>query len=90
MHCWQDKIYFKLKPSYTEIQISEVVALTSESKDVSAGVKKLGVSQVANYRVLKVPPRHFPAAFLLFTLLIGRYPQRLNCMPYFDQPDPEC
>ena len=53
------KVYLGRKPSYTETQISEVVALTGEGKGVSAVAKELGLSRAAIYRVLKNPAEAF-------------------------------
>ena len=49
------KVYLGRKPSYTEMQISEVVALTGNGKGVSAVAKQLGLSRAAVYRLLKNP-----------------------------------
>ena len=53
------KTYLGRRPSYTESQISEVVALTGEGKGVSAVAKQLGLSRAAIYRVLKSPAEAF-------------------------------
>lgn len=53
------KVYLGRKPSYTETQISEVVALIGEGKGVSAVAKQLGLSRAAIYRVLKSPTEAF-------------------------------
>ena len=49
------KVYLGRKPSYTETQISEVVALTGEGQGVSAVAMQLGLSRAAIYRVLQSP-----------------------------------
>lgn len=53
------KVYLGRKPSYTESQISEILALTGEDKGVSAVAKELGLSRAAIYRVLKSPAEAF-------------------------------
>lgn len=53
------KVYLGREPSYTETQISEVVALTGEGKGVSAVAKQLGLSRATIYRVLKSPSEAF-------------------------------
>jgi putative DNA-invertase from lambdoid prophage Rac len=53
------KVYLGRKPSYTESQVSEVVALTGEGKGVSDVAKQLGLSRAAIYRVLKSPDEAF-------------------------------
>lgn len=53
------KVYLGRKPSYTETQISEVVALTGEGKGVSEVAKQVRLSRAAIYRVLKSPEKAF-------------------------------
>jgi len=55
------KVYLGRKPSYTETQISAVIALKSEGKGVSAVAKQLGLSRAAIYPVLKNPAEAFPS-----------------------------
>ena len=43
--------YLGRKPSYTEAQIAEVIALTSDGKGVSAVAKQLGLSRAAVYGI---------------------------------------
>ena len=54
-----ENVYLGRKPSYTETQISEIVALTGEGMGVSAVAKQLGLSRAAIYRVLKSPGEAF-------------------------------
>ena len=49
------KVYLGRKPSYSEDQISEVVALKGEGKGISAVARQVGLSRAAIYRVLKNP-----------------------------------
>ena len=53
------KTYLGRRPSYTEIQICEIVALIGEGKGVSLAAKQLGLSRAAIYRVLKSPAAAF-------------------------------
>lgn len=54
-----DKVYLGRKPSYTENQVSEVIALTGEGKGVSEVAKQLGLSRAAIYRIQKSPSDAF-------------------------------
>lgn len=49
------KTYLGRKPTYTEGQISQVIALTGEGKGVSEVAKHLGLSRAAIYRIQKSP-----------------------------------
>ena len=49
------KTYLGRQPSYTETQISEIVALKGEGKGVSAVAKQLGLSRATIYRIQKCP-----------------------------------
>ncbi len=49
------KVYLGRKPSYTEAQVSEVVALKGEGKGISAVARQVGLSRAAIYRLLKNP-----------------------------------
>ncbi len=53
------KVYLGRKPSYTEAQISQVIALIGEGKGVSAVAKLLGLSRAAIYRIQKCPSDAF-------------------------------
>lgn len=53
------KTYLGRQPSYTETQISEIIALTGEGKGVSTIAKQLGLSRGAIYWVLKSPAAAF-------------------------------
>lgn len=54
-----EKVYRGRKPSYTENQISEVIALTGEGKGVSEVATQLGLSRAAIYRIQKSPSDAF-------------------------------
>ena len=54
-----EKAYLGRKPSYTEIQVSEVIALTGEGKGVSEVAKLVGLSRAAIYRIQKSPSDAF-------------------------------
>lgn len=49
------KVYLGRKPSFTESQISEVIALTGEGKGVTEVAQQLGLSRAAIYRIRKSP-----------------------------------
>lgn len=49
----EDKVYLGRKPSFTEDQISEVIALTGEGKGVTLISKEVGLSRAAIYRIQK-------------------------------------
>lgn len=51
----KDKVYLGRKPSFTEGQISAVIALTGEGKGVTEVAKQLGLSRAAIYRIQKCP-----------------------------------
>jgi DNA invertase Pin-like site-specific DNA recombinase len=53
------KTYLGRQPSYTETQISEIVALKGEGKGVSSVARQLGLSRATIYRVLKSPAEAF-------------------------------
>ncbi len=55
----KDKVYLGRKPSFTEGQISEVIALTGEGKGVTEVSKQLGLSRAAIYRIQKCPADAF-------------------------------
>ena len=51
----KDKAYRGRKPSFTESQISEIIALTGGGKGVTQVAKQVGLSRPAIYRILKCP-----------------------------------
>ena len=55
----EDKVYLGRKPSFTESQIAEVIALTGEGKGVTQVAKQLGLSRGAIYRIQKCPADAF-------------------------------
>ncbi len=55
----KDKVYLGREPSFTESQISEVIALTGQGKGVTQVAKQLGLSRAAIYRIQKCPADAF-------------------------------
>ena len=53
------KVYLGRKPSYTENQISEVIALTGEGKGASEVARQLDLSRSAVYRIQNSPSAAF-------------------------------
>jgi DNA invertase Pin-like site-specific DNA recombinase len=51
----KDKAYRGRKPSFTESQIAQTIALTGEGKGVTQVAKQVGLSRAAIYRILKCP-----------------------------------
>jgi len=56
--------YLGRKPSYSEGQVAEVIALTGQGKGVSEIAKLIGLSRGAVYRVLKSPDEAISSAHI--------------------------
>lgn len=54
-----EKVYLGRKPTYTESQVSEVIALTGEGKGVTEVAKRVVLSRAAIYRIRKNPSDAF-------------------------------